>query len=53
MNDKTNSAASAGGEFLSFTLGDEHYGVDILKVQESAATTPSPGCRMHRTTSRA
>ena len=34
MNDKTNSAASAGGEFLSFTLGDEHYGVDILKVQE-------------------
>ncbi|WP_407351640.1 chemotaxis protein CheW [Luteimonas sp. R10] len=21
-------------EFLSFTLGDEHYGVDILKVQE-------------------
>jgi len=34
MNDKTSSAASAGGEFLSFTLGDEHYGVDILKVQE-------------------
>ncbi|RXR06647.1 chemotaxis protein CheW [Pseudoxanthomonas composti] len=22
------------GEFLSFTLGEEHYGVDILKVQE-------------------
>ncbi|KAG1387941.1 hypothetical protein G6F57_016447 [Rhizopus arrhizus] len=34
MNDKTSSAASAGGEFLSFTLGAEHYGVDILKVQE-------------------
>ncbi|RQF46432.1 chemotaxis protein CheW, partial [Pseudomonas aeruginosa] len=34
MNDKTRSAASAGGEFLSFTLGAEHYGVDILKVQE-------------------
>ena len=34
MNDQTRSAASAGGEFLSFTLGAEHYGVDILKVQE-------------------
>jgi len=34
MNDKTSSTASAGGEFLSFTLGAEHYGVDILKVQE-------------------
>ncbi|WP_374011595.1 chemotaxis protein CheW [Pseudoxanthomonas koreensis] len=22
------------GEYLTFTLGDEHYGVDILKVQE-------------------
>ena len=34
MNDKPSSTASAGGEFLSFTLGAEHYGVDILKVQE-------------------
>ena len=47
MNDKTSSAASAGGEFLSFTLGDEHYGVDILKVQEihdavTACRTPGP-----------
>lgn len=25
---------SAAGEYLTFTLGDEHYGVDILKVQE-------------------
>ena len=25
---------TAAGEFLTFTLGDEHYGVDILKVQE-------------------
>ena len=24
----------AGGEFLTFTLGTEEYGVDILKVQE-------------------
>lgn len=32
MNDTaTNTAA---GEYLSFTLGNEHYGVDILKVQE-------------------
>ena len=35
MNDtRTNSAEGTGGEFLSFTLGNEHYGVDILKVQE-------------------
>ncbi|WP_411850900.1 chemotaxis protein CheW [Stenotrophomonas sp. LGBM10] len=34
MNDKNSSAASSGGEYLSFTLGAEHYGVDILKVQE-------------------
>lgn len=34
MNDKHQAAADTGGEFLSFTLGDEHYGVDILKVQE-------------------
>src|ERR1700709_105352 len=25
---------SAGNEFLAFTLGDEEYGIDILKVQE-------------------
>lgn len=34
MNDTRSPAASSGGEFLSFTLGNEHYGVDILKVQE-------------------
>jgi len=28
----TNSVA--GGEFLTFTLGGEEYGIDILKVQE-------------------
>jgi purine-binding chemotaxis protein CheW len=27
-------APSGGGEFLTFTLGGEEYGVDILKVQE-------------------
>ena len=34
MNDKNSNATSDGGEYLSFTLGAEHYGVDILKVQE-------------------
>src|SRR4051812_11574072 len=28
------SGDQAGQEFLTFTLGDEEYGVDILKVQE-------------------
>jgi purine-binding chemotaxis protein CheW len=28
------SAAAAGGEFLTFRLGAEEYGIDILKVQE-------------------
>lgn len=29
-----NTGASSGGEFLTFTLGHEEYGMDILKVQE-------------------
>lgn len=29
-----NTSGSAGGEFLTFTLGAEEYGLDILKVQE-------------------
>ncbi|HUW51538.1 MAG TPA: chemotaxis protein CheW [Sulfuricella sp.] len=28
------NATAAAGEFLSFTLGNEEYGIDILKVQE-------------------
>ena len=28
------SAAAMGGEFLTFRLGAEEYGIDILKVQE-------------------
>jgi purine-binding chemotaxis protein CheW len=28
------SSASAGDEYLTFTLGQEEYGIDILKVQE-------------------
>ena len=35
MNDsRSTSTDTSGGEYLSFTLGAEHYGVDILKVQE-------------------
>ena len=30
----TTTQVPATGEFLTFTLGEEHYGVDILKVQE-------------------
>ena len=29
-----NTSGTAGGEFLTFTLGKEEYGMDILKVQE-------------------
>ncbi len=28
------AGGAAGGEFLTFTLGNEEYGMDILKVQE-------------------
>ncbi|HJW11958.1 MAG TPA: chemotaxis protein CheW, partial [Albitalea sp.] len=28
------AAVAAGGEFLTFRLGAEEYGIDILKVQE-------------------
>jgi purine-binding chemotaxis protein CheW len=28
------NATSAGGEFLTFRLGEEEYGIDILRVQE-------------------
>ncbi len=30
-----------GQEFLVFTLGNEEYGIDILKVQEIRVTTRS------------
>ena len=30
----SNTPTPATGEYLTFTLGDEHYGVDILKLQE-------------------
>ncbi len=31
---ETAATASVGSEFLTFTLGSEEYGIDILKVQE-------------------
>ena len=31
---RSGAAVSNSNEFLTFTLGDEEYGVDILKVQE-------------------
>lgn len=30
----TSDTSAAAGEYLTFTLGDEEYGIDILKVQE-------------------
>jgi purine-binding chemotaxis protein CheW len=32
--DNTESGIVSSGEFLTFTLGHEEYGIDILKVQE-------------------
>ena len=37
-------------QYLTFVLGDEHYGVDILRVQEIkgySATTPIPNAPAH------
>lgn len=34
MNHPESSGAATSGEFLTFTLGAEEYGIDILKVQE-------------------
>ena len=34
------AAALAGGEFLTFRLGAEEYGIDILKVQEIRSYEP-------------
>jgi len=49
MATETNTSGSAGGEYLTFKLGAEEYGMDILKVQEirgydavtAIANTPS------------
>jgi purine-binding chemotaxis protein CheW len=34
MEHMENTGIANSGEFLTFTLGDEEYGIDILKVQE-------------------
>lgn len=34
LNDSTRQQTAGGSEFLTFTLGSEEYGIDILKVQE-------------------
>ena len=34
QHEAARSAAMEGGEFLTFRLGGEEYGIDILKVQE-------------------
>lgn len=34
MDQHENSGTANSGEFLTFTLGAEEYGIDILKVQE-------------------
>jgi purine-binding chemotaxis protein CheW len=33
-NESVTASSGAGSEFLTFTLGSEEYGIDILKVQE-------------------
>lgn len=32
--ERTSDTGAVAGEYLTFTLGDEEYGIDILKVQE-------------------
>jgi len=34
MENMESSGVAASGEYLTFTLGEEEYGIDILKVQE-------------------
>jgi len=43
----------AGKEFLAFTLGQEEYGIDILRVQRSGGTNRSPASPTLPTSSRA
>ena len=39
-HESARAAAAAGGEFLTFRLGAEEYGIDILKVQEIRSYEP-------------
>lgn len=52
MNTRENSAvhANVGGKHLIFNLGDEEYGLHVLRVQEIIGlipTTPLPGSQRH------
>jgi purine-binding chemotaxis protein CheW len=38
--DAAGAAAAAGGEYLTFRLGQEEYGIDILRVQEIRSYEP-------------
>jgi len=38
--DNKGNKEHAGSQYLTFTLGDEYYGVDILRVQEIKGWTP-------------
>jgi purine-binding chemotaxis protein CheW len=40
QHEAARSAAAVGGEFLTFRLGGEEYGIDILKVQEIRSYEP-------------
>lgn len=40
MKDEQKKAETARLEFLTFTLGDEHYGLDIMKVKEIRGYEP-------------
>jgi len=40
QHEAARAAAAAGGEFLTFRLGAEEYGIDILKVQEIRSYEP-------------
>ena len=40
QHEAARSAAATGGEFLTFRLGAEEYGIDILKVQEIRSYEP-------------
>ena len=40
MSQDNNGVVSNGGQYLSFTLGGEEYGVEILKVQEIRGWEP-------------
>ena len=40
QHEAARNAAAKGGEFLTFRLGNEEYGIDILKVQEIRSYEP-------------